>query len=164
MLLRRLALLAGAAVLAALAALLLLAARDSAAQQLTIGNLRALDFGRFVAGSGGAITISPTGLRSRTGAVVLLNSPSTGQAMFSVGRSGSEEGKAIVISLPPNGSTLLSSGSASMAVNAFVLEPASLVSIPAGGATLSVGATLVVAPDQAPGNYTGTFSLIVNYQ
>lgn len=164
MLLRRLALLASAAVLAALAALLLLAARDSNAQQLAIGNLRALDFGRFVAGSGGAITISPTGLRSRSGGVVLLNSPSTGQAMFSLGRSGGEEGRAVVISLPPNGSTLLSSGSASMAVNAFVHEPANLVSIPTGGATLSVGATLMVAPDQAPGHYTGTFSLIVNYQ
>ena len=156
MLLRRHALPAGAAVL--------VAARDSAAQQLTIGNLRALDFGRFVAGSGGAITISPTGLRSRTGGVVLLNSPSTGQAMFSIGRSGNEEGKAVVISLPPNGSTLLSSGSASMAVNAFVVEPASLLSRTAGGATLSVGATLVVAPDQAPGTYTGTLSLSVNYQ
>ena len=164
MLLRRLALLAGTAVLAALAALLLLAARDSAAQQLAIGNLRALDFGRFVAGSGGAVTISPTGLRSRSGGVVLLNSPGTGQAMFSLGRSGEEEGKAIVISLPPDGSTILSSGSASMAVNAFVHAPANLVSVPVGGTTLSVGATLVVAPDQAPGNYTGTFSLIVNYQ
>jgi hypothetical protein len=51
-----------------------------------------------------------------------------------------------------------------MAVDSFVHTPAELSSIPAGGTTLAVGATLTVAPNQAPGNYSGSFSLIVNYQ
>jgi hypothetical protein len=151
--------------LLALAFVLVLAARDTLAQQVVLNNIRGLDFGRFVAGSGGTVVLSPAGLRSRTGGVVLLNSPSTGQAAFNVGRTSSDdENRAVIITLPDNGATRLTSGADSMAVGDFVNTPTALLSIPDGGTTLSVGATLTVAPNQAPGNYSGTFSLIVNYQ
>ncbi|SFD77608.1 DUF4402 domain-containing protein [Massilia yuzhufengensis] len=146
-----------------LAALLPLAAAH--AQQIVLNNTRSLDFGSFVAASGGSITISPTGMRTRTGGVVLLNSQMAGQAGFLVARSGSEGGDmAVIISLPANGSTRLSSGANSMAVDNFVHTPSTLASVPAGGVALSVGATLSVAPNQPAGNYTGTFPLIVNFQ
>ena len=146
-------------------ALLAIAARDAFAQQVVLTNARGLDFGRFVASSGGTVILSPTGLRSRTGGVVLLNSPTAGQAAFNLGKSSNGgNNKAIIISLPSNGATRLTSGANSMAVGNFVNTPSTLLSIPNGGTTLSVGATLTVTPNQAPGSYSGTFSLIVNFQ
>jgi hypothetical protein len=158
---------AGIAALSALWVLVLPAAREACAQEIVLNNTRGLDFGRFAAGAGGTVVISPEGLRSRTGGVVLLNSPDAGQAMFIVSKSavaGDDGGKAVIISLPPNGSIRLSSGSNSMAVDGFGNSPNALLAIPASGTTLSVGATLTVAPNQAPGNYSGSFPLIVNYQ
>lgn len=143
----------------------MLPASPALAQQVILTNTRGLDFGRFVAAGGGTVAVSPAGLRSTSGAVIPLNSANAGQAAFSVSRNGSGGGgKAIAISLPANGSIRLSNGSASMAVDGFSASPASLVTIPAGGTTLSIGATLTVAPNQARGNYTGSFPLIVNYQ
>ena len=139
------------------------------AQQVVLSNTRSLDFGRFVAGSGGTIILSPSGLRSRTGGVVLLNSPNAGQAAFSASRATLDPGRsapgaaAVIISVPANGVTHLSSGANSMAVGDFVTPDAQLA-VGNGGATLAVGATLVVAPNQPPGNYSGSFSIIVNHQ
>ena len=143
-------------------ALLAVPAPTAHAQQINLSNTRGLDFGRFVAGGGGTVILHPTGLRSRTGAVVLLNSPAVGQASFNVNRVD-DSGTMVNISLPPNGSIRLTSGTNSMAVNNFVSTPASTVSIQAP-TTLAVGATLTVAPNQAPGNYSGTFFVTVNYQ
>jgi hypothetical protein len=154
---------AGIKVLAALAGLSAIAGVH--AQQIVLNNTRGLDFGRFVAGAGGTITVSPTGVRSRTGGIVLLNSPSTGQAGFTVGRSSNGgNNKAVAISVPANGSIRLSSGANSMAVNNFVNNPTTILSVPAGGTTLSIGATLTVAPNQPAGTYSGSFPLTVNFQ
>lgn len=153
---------AGTVVLAALG---LSCQRAAQAQQIVLSTARGLDFGRFVAATGGTVVLSPTGVRSRTGGVVLLNSPSVGQASFNVGRSSNGgAGKGVIISLPANGSVRLSSGANSMALNSFVSNPATLVSVPNGGTTLAVGATLSVAPNQPPGNYTGSFPITVNFQ
>lgn len=156
-------LIAGLAVLSALG---LPPAREACAQQVVLSNIRGLDFGRFVAGGGGTVTISSTGLRSRSGAVVLLNSPSAGQAAFAVAKSGGDGGanNVVVISLPANGSIRLTSGTGSMPVGDFVNSPATLVAVPDSGTTLSIGATLTVAPNQPRGNYSGSFPLIVNFQ
>ena len=154
----RFILLAGIATLALLAA----GARTAHAQQVGLSNIRGLDFGRFIAGSGGAIIVTPAGVRSRTGAVVLLNSPSAGQAAINVSR-GSSKKTVVDISLPSNGSIRLSSGANSMAVGSFVSSPAFTMSV-ATPATLSIGATLTVAPNQPPGVYSGTFPVTVNFQ
>ena len=149
---------------ASIAALALLAApaRHALAQQLTLSNTRGLDFGRFVAGAGGTVILAPNGARSRTGAVVLLNSPTVGQASFNAIRSNGNK-SAVIITIPANGSIRLNSGTNSMAVNNFVSTPASTGSVQTP-MTMSVGATLVVAPNQAPGTYSGTFNVTVNYQ
>lgn len=148
----------------------LLDGRAAYAQQVVLANTRGLDFGRFVAGAGGTVVVAPGGLRSRGGGVVLLNSPSSGAAAFTVSLNGSAAGgkgganKSVVISLPANGSIRLTSGAASMAVDAFTMSPDPLLTIPAGGTVLFVGATLGVASNQAAGSYAGSFPLIVNYQ
>lgn len=133
-------------------------------QEVVLTNTRGLDFGRFVASSGGTVVMSATGVRSRTGGVVLLNSPTAGQATFTVNKSKSGGNRAVIITLPANGTVRLNSGANSMAVNTFVNNPASINSIPNGGTSLSVGATLTVAPNQPPGTYSGSFSLTVNFQ
>jgi len=157
---------ASTAVQALLAFALVLTPGAAFAQQVVLSNTRSLDFGRFVAGSGGTIILSPSGLRSRTGGVVLLNSPNAGQAAFNASRAALDPGPsapAVIISVPTNGATHLSSGANSMAVGDFVTPDAQLA-VGNGGATLAVGATLVVAPNQPPGNYSGSFSIIVNHQ
>ena len=157
---------ASTAVQALLAFALAFSPYAASAQQVVLSNTRSLDFGRFVAGSGGTIILSPSGLRSRTGGVVLLSSPNAGQATFNASRSTLDSGPsatAVIISVPGNGATHLSSGADSMAVGDFVTPDAQLA-VGNGGATLAVGATLVVAPNQPPGNYSGSFSIIVNHQ
>ena len=173
---KRFILLASTAVQALLAFVLVLIPCAASAQQVALRNTRGLDFGRFVAGSGGTITLSPSGLRSRTGGVILLNSPNASQAAFSASQTTLDAGRAspgataatvattaAIVSVPANGATHLSSGANSMAVGDFV-TPDALLSVGNGGAALAVGATLVVAPNQPPGNYSGSFSLIVNHQ
>lgn len=138
---------------------------EAHAQQVVLTNARGLDFGRFVAAGGGSVTLSPSGVRTRTGNVILLTSPNAGQSVFNVSRNGSGgANKAVSITLPANGSTRLVSGANSMAVGSFVSSPAILPSISSGGSALGVGATLSVAPNQPPGTYSGSFSLIVNFQ
>lgn len=140
------------------------AAQTQAPVQIVLSNTRSLDFGRFVAGSGGTVTLAPSGFRSSTG-VILLNSPSAGPADFQVSVSPLQTSDlAIVISLPPDGSISLSNGSSSMPVNAFVSSSFGGITLPVGGLSLKVGATMTVAPRQPSGNYSGSFPLIVNFQ
>lgn len=149
----------------ALAAALLLAAPCASAQQVVLTSSRSLDFGRFVARTGGTITVSPTGARSSTGAVILLNSPNAGAAVFNVRKSNSgAANKAVVITLPGNGATRLSSGANNMPLSAFVSSPATILMVPNGGVTLSLGATLTVTANQPRGTYSGSVPVIVNFQ
>lgn len=160
----RFILFAGIATLALLAA----GARPAFAQTkpdtVVLSPVRGLDFGSFVASTGGTIVVTPAGLRSRTGGVILLNSPNVGQAAYNVSRTTNGTNKNDAnITLPANGTIRLTSGANSMAVGSFVSSPVSTMVIPAGGTTLTIGATLTVAPNQAPGTYTGTFPVTVNY-
>lgn len=117
-------------------------------------------FGRFVAGSGGAITLAPSGARSRSGGVILLTS-STSAAGFSV--TGSDN-KVTVLSLPADGSVSLVSGANQMPLNGFAsnLPPGGV--LVGGSQNVTVGATLQVAPNQPAGNYSGTFQATINFQ
>jgi len=149
----------------AMAACLLPAAPGASAQQVVLTASRSLDFGRFIARSGGTITVSPSGARSSTGAVILLNSSSAGPAVFNVGTSnGGVSNKAVAITLPANGSIRMTSATGSMPLSAFVTSPATILMVPASGVMLSVGATMTVAAGQPRGNYTGSIPLIVNFQ
>lgn len=128
-----------------------------------IVNTSGLSFGRFVAASGGAITVAPSGVRSRTGAVVLLNSP-TSAATFGISQNGQgNDNKIYVLTLPPNGSVTLVSGANQMAVNNFISNPTGMP-LPSGAQRVTVGATLQVGPNQAPGTYAGTFRVTLEYQ
>jgi hypothetical protein len=143
----------------------LTAGREACAQTVTLSNTAGLDFGRFVANTGGTVVMPAVGTRSKTLGVILLNSPTASPAQFSVSRSKTGGTiKSVTITLPANGSIRLTSGSNSMAVNSFVCSPATLSTITTTGTTLTVGATLTVAANQPVGSYSGSFPLIVNFQ
>lgn len=122
---------------------------------------RNLALGRFVATTGGTITITPDGVRSSSGGIILLAGGSATSASFSLAESGT--GTALTwtsITLPA--SATLDSAGASMTLTGFTSNPDRNVS--AGAQMLSVGATLVVSPNQPAGNYTGSFAVSVNYE
>lgn len=131
---------------------------------LSMTNTRALNFGRIVAGSGGSVTIAPTGARSRSGGVILINSAGMGSAGFSVTQVKGGATRAVVVSVPANGTVSISNGTSSMAVGSFTTGSATVLQLTSAGLLIDVGATLTIAPNQAPGNYSGTFNLTVNYQ
>ena len=117
-------------------------------------------FGRFVAASGGSVTVGSGGARSRTGGVILLAS-SAAAAGFTI--TGNDN-RVTVLTLPANGAVSLVSGAHQIPMTNFTS------SLPAGGVLASgikavtVGATLQVAPSQATGNYAGTFQVTIDYQ
>lgn len=146
---------------------LLPAARDACAQTIIVlTNTRGLNFGRFAAATGGAINVSAaTGARTKTGTLILLNSPSAGQATYNVAKSkNGTVNMTVAITLPANNTVQLASGANRMAVNNFVASPATIASVPNGGTPLSVGATLSVSSGQPAGTYTGSYNITVNYQ
>jgi len=129
-------------------------------------NTTALSFGAFVAATGGTVTVTAGGARSRTGSVILVNQGGVvTAAQFTVTGTG---GATFTITLPADGTLFLSDGaSGSMALNSFSSSPPATASaglLSGGGtATISVGATLTVSNAQAPGNYSGSFNVTVNY-
>lgn len=141
---------------------------QSAPAAIQLGLLRNLDFGRFAASQavGGAVTISAAGLRSSAGGAVLLPCGGAGPASFHVSRdgAGSAAGQAVSVSLPADGSVELTSGARRMRVGGFQAWPSVIGAIPDGGLTLSIGASLEVAPGQGAGSYTGAFSITINYE
>ena len=121
-----------------------------------------MGFGRFVANTGGSIKVDANGLRTHSGGVIaLVSSPAS--ARFAITGAGSDN-RAYILSLPPNGSVALRSGANAMALNDFVSSAPGGGLLPAGAQNISVGATLQVAPGQAPGNYTGAFQVTLEYQ
>jgi hypothetical protein len=86
-------------------------------------------------------------------------------ASFTIGSSHpGNDNRIYVLTLPPNGSVSLVSGANRMAVNNFVSDFPASSPVPTGSQTVRVGAALQVAPNQAPGNYTGSFPVILEYQ
>lgn len=129
---------------------------------VSISNLQSLAFGKFAAGSGGTVTVSPAGARTATAGVVLLSSDGGAAASF---RVSGDAGLSYDIVLPPDGAVVLDNGAGqSMAVDGFTSSPADFGQLDLSGVqTVSVGATLTVATGQAAGNYSGSFNVTVDY-
>lgn len=139
-------------------------ARAAHAQPMVM-NTQSLSFGKFVATSGGSVTIAPAGFRTATGGVEVLNANTGNPAEFVVSDNDPlNASQAYILTLPADGTVSLTNGIASMAVSNFTSDPADTGMLTAGSQTIRVGATLSVQPGQAPGAYSGTFSIIINYQ
>jgi hypothetical protein len=136
-----------------------------AARAQSASATRALSFGKFVAQSGGSVTVSPTGARSAAGSVLLIASgPGTSAAFQVSDPEPANSDRSFIISLPPDGSVMLTGPSGSMPVDQFTSEPSETGTLVAGARTIQVGATLGVGANQPAGSYSGSFPLIINYQ
>jgi len=133
-----------------------------------------LAFGSLIAGSGGTgtVTIAPSnGQRTATGGVTLMNSTYQA-ASFTVSCTGLPCLLTLYYNIDSVSDITLTSGGNSMSVGSF--KPYSvnnsgsstqgvLIPLLAPTDTLKVGATLTVGNNQAPGNYSGNFSVTVTY-
>ena len=137
-----------------LIALLAMLAAPTASTQ-TINGVTSLSFGSFIAGSGGTIVVSPAGLRTQTGGVLVVGQGGgVTAAQFTVMGTASAT---YSITLPANNTVELSDGNGNvMALNSFVSSPAATGTLTGGGnQAIRIGATLVVHPNQPPGTYAG---------
>lgn len=139
-----------------------LLAAAAPAPKLTVSSTRPLAFGKFAPGpAAGSITVAPNGTRSTANGVVMLSSTAS-SAGFQVTDSGGSN-RLVIISFPGAGTTL-KNGSNRMTLTAFSSDRGGAAALQGGSLSLSVGATLSVAPNQQRGVYTGSVSLIVEYQ
>ena len=145
------------------AALASMVAPTSWAQvSVAIDNVQSLSFGRFAAGSGGSVTVSTNGNRNAGGGVALIRSSQGTAAQFTV--SG-DPNATYTIQLPDNDFVSLTGPGIGMFINNFLSTPSGVGGqLGADGSQpLSVGGTLNVGSGQAPGSYSGTFSVTVSY-
>jgi hypothetical protein len=128
---------------------------------MSITQVQGLAFGKFVADTSGTVTVSTSGARSASAGIVLMPSGAGAAAQFSV---TGDPSRTYALSLPANGTVFLTSGANSMAINNFTGSPALSGQLSAGGTqNVFVGATLSIGSHQPHGNYSGTFSVTVNY-
>lgn len=134
----------------------------AAQQALAVTNTVPLAFGRFAAGAGGSVIVSPGGVRTASGGVVLLSSGAGSAAQFTL--SG-EPNRTYAIGLPSAGTIVLTSGTGhSMPVQSFSSNPSGSGQLgPGGSQTIAIGATLGVAASQPVGSYSGSFQVFLNY-
>jgi Domain of unknown function (DUF4402) len=132
-----------------------------------------LDFGSLIAsGTAGTAVIAPGGTRTVTGGV--LAAASTFQPARFAGDGA--PGQTVTISVSANSYTLTrAGGTQTMTIDTFVIGSSPITTITTtplgftiGSATgifnFPLGATLRVGANQTPGVYTGTFTVILNYQ
>lgn len=118
-----------------------------------------------MAGAGGTVSISTSGARTAGGSVLLAPSSIGAAGKFTVSDADSANiAAAYIITLPSDGTVVLTSGNNSMNVNNFVSTPSGSGILTAGNQIVEVGATLSVGPSQPIGNYSGSFTITVNYQ
>jgi len=137
---------------------------------LSLGLARDLDFGTIIPGATqGTVSVNPaTGVRTPSGGVTLVNSI-YGAALFNI--TGTKN-RNYTIKFTNKSITIKNTANTNikMTVNLFTSDLPSngngtyTSSYDATGkASFHVGGTLAVAANQAPGSYTGTFDVEVNY-
>ena len=128
--------------------------------QLQVYVVQDLNFGSFVTGSGGSVTISPTGMRSASGNVFLMGSAAY-QAIFDVRLI---PGRLVHIALGPPIQLYRVGGGGQVTMQIGPTDKGSSF-VTTGGHPfvnpVSVGGTLIVGDNTAnpPGSYQGSFSV-----
>ncbi len=153
-------------------------AQAQVTRPLTLVNSGPLDFGQITAGQRGAtVTVSPAGVRSINvnfgfGSAPTLVGGSVRAAQFvGMGRPG----QTVLISTTTNSITLANASNARMTVNNFQMAANPVtpltttprqftISSTNGSFAFSVGGSLVVGANQAPGQYVGSFTVNIEYQ
>lgn len=135
---------------------------NSHAEAISVGTTQGLAFGDLVAGNGGSVSVGTDGTRSTAGGVFLIPSSDGTPARFTITGSAFST---YTIQLPPNDTVMLTGPGIDMTVTDFISTPSGAGGqLDASGTQLlNVGATLLVGSGQASGDYTGNFSVIVEY-
>jgi hypothetical protein len=135
-------------------------------EALTAYETEQLNFGRFSPEmNGGNVVLSPDGMRSAQGTIILASGPHN-PGKFTL--TGAPEAT-FSIQLPPGPAILTHQGSnKTMIVEDWVSDPpadAEALTLPNGSRIISVGATLSVGAveDNPVGLYAGTFELTFSY-
>jgi Domain of unknown function (DUF4402) len=119
-----------------------------------------LDFGSIVSGpAGGTVVLDPaTGTRDCGGGTLVC----VGSFSWSrLSLTGSDAN--VRVTYAPS-FTLVGPGAPIVAELDFPGGSGTVVALSGGSRTIDIGAKLHVAPNQMPGNYTGIFSVDVNYE
>ncbi len=130
---------------------------------IAITNSSALAFGNIAvsATNPGTVTVAPDGTRTAlNGATLPVVAGTVGAATFTVTGEGTSS---YAITLPATAVTLTGGGGGTMTVDTFTSTPSGTGTLAAGTQTVTVGGTLHVGAAQTPGNYTGSFTVTVNY-
>jgi Domain of unknown function (DUF4402) len=130
-----------------------------------------LDFGNVIRGTtAGTVVVAPNGARTSTGGVILANGGGHKAASFAGMGTNNQR---VDVSLGSNSILIVGPG-LPMRVHTFVIgstPTAVLTTNPqrfrinsaTGVFAFPIGATLDVAANQAPGKYTGTWNITLNY-
>lgn len=130
-----------------------------------------LDFGALISGTtAGTVTIETGGQRIRTGGITLANGGGQRPATFS-GQATVNQWLRVSVGAS---SIILTGPGAPMRVRNFVVGSTAgtnlgnapltiLNNYTNGNFAFNIGATLDVGANQAPGKYTGTWSITINY-
>lgn len=120
----------------------------------------ALSFGSFTAGTGGTVSVTSAGAVSANGDVGLVTGVNASADTFTITGTANR-----AFGIAASSGNTVSTGGATPATMAFTVAPGSSAALNASGTfAMSVGGTLTVASGQAPGAYTGTYSVTVSYQ
>lgn len=125
---------------------------------IAIAKTTDLNFGTIITGAPGNVTVSPAGVLAFTGVTVVSPNPNVSAAQFNVTGEPST-----AYSILPIAATTITNGAQTMTVDSFTSTPPTGLLSAGGAQSLSVGAKLNVAANQAVGNYAGTFSVTVAY-
>ncbi|QIB67075.1 DUF4402 domain-containing protein [Kineobactrum salinum] len=129
--------------------------------EIGISNNSALVFGSFAAGSGGTVTVNTSGTCSAGGSVIIVVADCAAAGFTVTG----DPNFSYSIDLPADNFVTLSGPGSDMKVTSFSSDPTAANGLLSAGGSqyVSVGGTLVIGNGQAPGSYSGSFSVIVNY-
>lgn len=114
----------------------------------------ALSFGTITAGGGGAVVVTRGGNGSTTGEVALVTGTATSADSFTVTGDADRE------FLIDTTDSTVDFGTESMD---FTTNAPRRLTLTGGSVQFSVGGTLTVGADQAPGDYTGSYEVTVTY-
>lgn len=130
--------------------------------QIAIQNTEPLAFGSFVAGNGGTVKIDVNNARTSSGGVTLIPWNAGQAAKFTITGTSNTT---YFVELPPNNFVKLTGPGGEMIVGEFTSTPSGAGGqLGAGGSqTLTVGAVLQVNNGQVAGEYSGSFSVTVDY-
>ncbi len=128
---------------------------------LSITKMSDLNFGTTIATPlAGKVTVDPFGVRTATGGVVLANTSVFGVSAAAFQVNG-EANTTFSVVLPASAQMIF--GAFSMLVDGFVTDGAPYKLSVNGGQRLGVGASMTVGANQAPGLYSGSFTVTVAY-